>query len=134
MKKFIITLVIAFLASIVIGAVPTYLFYAPSQLEMSELFPLAVRPMPEMSFILPGTLALFILWILSFDKMGINNFKSGAITGLWYGILIFTFFDFTLLGLTKLYSLEFALTDILMSGVIGILQGGVIGWSLGRFS
>ena len=134
MKKIIITLVIAFVASIAIGALPAYFFYAPSQLEMSELFPQALRPTPEMSFMLPGTLALFILWILSFDKMGINNFKSGAITGLWYGILIFTFFDFTLLGLTKLYSLEFALTDILISGAIGILQGGIIGWSLGRFS
>ena len=41
---------------------------------------------------------------------------------------------YTLLGLTKLYSLEFALTDILISGAIGILQGGIIGWSLGRFS
>ena len=66
--------------------------------------------------------------------MGINNFKSGAITGAWYGALIFTFFDFQFMGLTNIVSIQFALTDIAISALVGALQGAVIGWSLGKFA
>jgi len=134
MKKIIITIVLTFIVSIIAGAISSILFYAPAQLEMNNLFPEAVPAIPNMEFMVSGGLALVIFWVICFDKMGINKIKSGAITGLWFAVLIFAFFDFTLLGISNLFSLKFALIDIGLSAIIGCVLGAVIGWSLGRFS
>jgi hypothetical protein len=134
MKKIIITVLISFISSIVIGILPAILFYIPSQIEFAKLFPSIVNEEPEPIFMLLGSLALLILWVVSFDKMGINDYRKGALTGIWYSLLCFIFFDFTVSGLTNIYSMEFIITDILLSGIIGGPQGAIIGWSLGRFA
>tara|TARA_A100000164_G_C21746049_1_gene694660 strand:+ start:385 stop:795 length:411 start_codon:yes stop_codon:yes gene_type:complete len=134
MKKIIITVLISFISSIVIGILPAILFYIPSQIEFAKLFPSVVNEEPEPIFMLLGSLALLILWVVSFDKMGIKDYRKGALTGIWYSLLCFIFFDFTVSGLTNIYSMEFIITDILLSGIIGGPQGAIIGWSLGRFA
>tara|TARA_B000000532_G_scaffold227680_1_gene206844 strand:- start:221 stop:631 length:411 start_codon:yes stop_codon:yes gene_type:complete len=133
MKKIFITIVITFISSIIIGILPAILFYVPSQIEFARQFPDIVNAEPEPIFMLVGSLALLILWVISFDKMGIKDYKKGALTGIWYSMLCFIFFDLTLSGLTNIYSMEFIITDILLSGIIGGPQGAIIGWSLGRF-
>ena len=132
-KKIIITILISFISSIIIGILPAILFYVPSQIEFANLFPCVVNEEPKPVFMLLGSLALLILWVVSFDKMGIKDYKKGALTGIWYSLLCFIFFDFTISGLTNIYSMDFIITDILLSGIIGGPQGAVIGWSLGRF-
>ena len=134
MKKIFITIVITFISSIIIGILPAILFYVPSQIEFAKQFPDIVNAEPEPIFMLLGSLALLILWVISFDKMGIKDYKKGALTGVWYSMLCFIFFDLTLSGLTNIYSMEFITTDILLSGIIGGPQGAIIGWSLGRFA
>ena len=134
MKKIFITIVITFISSIIIGILPAILFYVPSQIEFARQFPDIVNAEPEPIFMLLGSFALLILWVISFDKMGIKDYKKGALTGIWYSMLCFIFFDLTLSGLTNIYSMEFIVTDILLSGIIGGPQGAVIGWSLGRFA
>ena len=134
MKKISITIVITFISSIIIGILPAILFYVPSQIEFAKQFPDIVNAEPEPIFMLLGSLALLILWVISFDKMGIKDYKKGALTGVWYSMLCFIFFDLTLSGLTNIYSMEFIITDILLSGIIGGPQGAIIGWSLGRFA
>ena len=134
MKKISITIVITFISSIIIGILPAILFYVPSQIEFAKQFPDIVNAEPEPIFMLLGSLALLILWVISFDKMGIKDYKKGALTGVWYSMLCFIFFDLTLSGLTNIYSMEFITTDILLSGIIGGPQGAIIGWSLGRFA
>ena len=134
MKKIFITIVITFISSIIIGILPAILFYVPSQVEFARQFPDIVNAEPEPIFMLLGSLALLILWVISFDKMGIKDYKKGALTGIWYSMLCFIFFDLTLSGLTNIYSMEFIITDILLSGIIGGPQGAIIGWSLGRFA
>ena len=134
MKKIFITIVITFISSIIIGILPAFLFYVPSQIEFARQFPDIVNAEPEPIFMLVGSLALLILWVISFDKMGIKDYKKGALTGIWYSMLCFIFFDLTLSGLTNIYSMEFIITDILLSGIIGGPQGAIIGWSLGRFA
>ncbi len=134
MKKILITIAVTFTASIIIGILPAILFYVPNQVEFAKLFPGIVNEEPEPLFMLFGSLALLILWVISFDKMGIRDYKKGALTGIWYSLLCFIFFDFTVSGLTNIYSMEFIITDILLSGIIGGPQGAVIGWSLGRFA
>ena len=134
MKKIIITVLISFISSIVIGILPAILFYIPSQIEFAKLFPSIVNEEPEPIFMLLGSLALLILWVVSFDKMGIKDYRKGALTGIWYSLLCFIFFDFTVSGLTNIYSMEFIITDVLLSGIIGGPQGAIIGWSLGRFA
>ena len=134
MKKIFITIVITFISSIIIGILPAILFYVPSQIEFARQFPDIVNAEPEPIFMLLGSLAILILWVISFDKMGIKDYKKGALTGIWYSMLCFIFFDLTLSGLTNIYSMEFIITDILLSGIIGGPQGAIIGWSLGRFT
>ena len=134
MKKISITIVITFISSIIIGILPAILFYVPSQIEFARQFPDIVNAEPEPIFMLLGSLALLVLWVISFDKMGIKDYKKGALTGVWYSMLCFIFFDLTLSGLTNIYSMEFITTDILLSGIIGGPQGAIIGWSLGRFA
>ena len=134
MKKIFITIVITFISSIIIGILPAILFYVPSQIEFAKQFPDIVNAEPEPIFMLLGSLSLLILWVISFDKMGIKDYKKGALTGIWYSLLCFIFFDFTVSGLTNIYSMDFIITDILLSGIIGGPQGAVIGWSLGRFA
>ena len=134
MKKIFITIGISFASSIIIGILPAILFYVPSQMEFAKLFPGIVNEEPEPIFMLIGSLALLILWVISFDNMGIKDYRKGALTGIWYSLLCFIFFDFTISGLTNIYSMEFVTTDILLSGIIGGPQGAIIGWSLGRFS
>ena len=134
MKKIFITIGIAFIASIIIGILPAILFYVPSQIEFARVFPGIVNEEPEPLFMLLGSLALLILWVISFDKMGIRDYRKGALTGIWYSLLCFIFLDFTISGLTNIYTMEFIITDILLSGIIGGPQGAIIGWSLGKFS
>ena len=134
MKKYSIAFISAFVTAAVSSILPGILFYGPKQAEFSTLFPGVVNEVPDPVFMLISGIALIILYIISFDKMGINNFKSGAITGAWYGALIFTFFDFQFMGLTNIVSIHFALTDIAISALVGALQGAVIGWSLGKFA
>ena len=65
--------------------------------------------------------------------MKVNDLKKGAITVMWYGALIFTFFDFQTLEIFNIFSVEFALNDIFISSIVGVFQGAAIGWSLGKF-
>ena len=134
MKKIFLTIIITFISSIIIGILPAILFYVPSQIEFAKQFPDIVNAEPEPIFMILGSLSLLILWVISFDKMGIKDYKKGALTGIWYSLLCFIFFDLTLSGLTNIYSMEFITTDILLSGIIGGPQGAIIGWSLGRFA
>tara|TARA_B000000609_G_C23812822_1_gene158895 strand:- start:44 stop:454 length:411 start_codon:yes stop_codon:yes gene_type:complete len=134
MKKILITIGITFIASIIIGILPAILFYIPNQIEFAKLLPGVVNEEPEPIFMLLGSLSLLVLWVISFDKMGIKDYKRGAITGIWYSLLCFIFFDFTISGLTNIYSMEFIITDILLSGIVGGPQGAIIGWSLGKFA
>ena len=134
MKKIFLTIIITFISSIIIGILPAILFYVPSQIEFAKQFPDIVNAEPEPIFMILGSLSLLILWVVSFDKMGIKDYKKGALTGIWYSLLCFIFFDFTVSGLTNIYSMDFIITDILLSGIIGGPQGAVIGWSLGRFA
>ena len=134
MKKIFLTIIITFISSVIIGILPAILFYVTSQIEFARQFPDIVNAEPEPIFMLLGSLSLLILWVISFDKMGIKDYKKGALTGIWYSLLCFIFFDFTVSGLTNIYSMDFIITDILLSGIIGGPQGAVIGWSLGRFA
>ena len=134
MKKILITIGITFIASVIIGILPAILFYIPNQIEFAKLLPGVVNEEPEPIFMLLGSLSLLVLWVISFDKMGIKDYKRGAITGIWYSLLCFIFFDFTISGLTNIYSMEFIITDILLSGIVGGPQGAIIGWSLGKFA
>jgi hypothetical protein len=121
------------LTAIVASIIPGILFYAPKQVEWSQLYPGIVSETPDPMFMLIASTALIILCIVSFDKMGINDIKKGAITGVWFGALIFTFFGFQFMGLTNILTVEFVLTDIFISSIVGALQGAAIGWSLGKF-
>ena len=133
MKKYVIAFISSFLTAIVASIVPGILFYAPKQIEWSQLFPGVVNETPDPLFMLIASIALIILCIVTFDKMGINDIRKGAVTGVWFGALIFTFFDFQFMGVAKIVSIEFVLTDIFISSIVGALQGAAIGWSLGKF-
>ena len=134
MKKYIIAFVASFIGVGIGSIIPGLLFYGPEQIRLSKLFPGVINEVPEPIFMLISGIALIFLMIISFDKMGINNVKNGAITGTWFGALIFTFFGFQFMGITNIVSIQFVLTDIFISSIMGAVQGSIIGWSLGKFS
>ena len=134
MKKHILTFIATFVATGVLGSILGVLYYGPEQAKLSKLFPPGiVNEIPDPVFMLISGIALMLLMIISFDKMGVNNLKNGAVTGAWYGALIFTFFGFQFMGITNIVSIKFVLTDITISSIVGAFQGAVIGWSLGKF-
>ena len=95
MKKYILTFIATFVATGVLGSILGVLYYGPEQAKLSKLFPPGiVNEIPDPVFMLISGIALMLLMIISFDKMGVNNLKNGAVTGAWYGALIFTFFGF----------------------------------------
>ena len=134
MKKYIIAFISCFVSVSIASIIPTILFYGPEQAELSKLFPGVVNEVPDPLFILISASALIILWVVTFDKMGITNLKNGLITGIWFGTLTFTFFGFQFMALTNIVTIQFAFTDIFISAIMGAIQGGAIGWSLGRFA
>ena len=67
------------MTTIVASILPGILFYAPKQIEWSQLFPGVVNESPDPLFMLIASVALIILCIVSFDKMGIDNIKKGAL-------------------------------------------------------
>ena len=133
MKKYVIAFISTFLISIATSIIPGILFYIPKQIEYSQLFPGVVNETPDPLFMLIASIALIILFIVTFDKMGIIDIKKGAVTGVWFGALIFTFFGFQFMGVANIVSIEFVLTDIFISSIAGAFQGAAIGWSLGKF-
>ena len=133
MKKYFIAFISAFVVAAVASILPGILFYGPKQAEFSKLFPGVVNETPDPIFMMISGVSLIILWIISFDKMRVNDFKNGAITGIWFGALTFAFFGFQFMGITNIVSVQFVLTDIFFSSIVGALQGAVIGWSLGKF-
>ena len=134
MKKYILAFISCFVSVSVVSIIPTILFYGPEQAELSKLFPGVVNEVPDPLFILISASALIILWVVTFDKMSITDLKNGLITGIWFGTLTFTFFGFQFMALTNIVSIQFAITDIFISAIMGAIQGGAIGWSLGRFA
>ena len=134
MKKYILAFISCFVSVSVASIIPTILFYGPQQAELSKLFPGVVNEVPDPLFILISASALIILWVVTFDKMSIIDLKNGLITGIWFGTLTFTFFGFQFMALTNIVSIQFAITDIFISAIMGAIQGGAIGWSLGRFA
>ena len=89
-----------------------------SKLNGVNFFTGVVNETPEPVFMLIASIALIILCIVTFDKMGINDIKKGAVTGIWFGALIFTFFGFQFMGVANIVSIEFVLTDIFISSVV----------------
>ena len=134
MKKYILAFISCFVSVSVVSIIPTIIFYGPEQAELSKLFPGVVNEVPDPLFILISASALIILWVVTFDKMSIIDLKNGLITGIWFGTLTFTFFGFQFMALTNIVSIQFAITDIFISAIMGAIQGGAIGWSLGRFA
>ena len=82
MKKYIIAFISCFISVSIASIIPTILFYGPKQAEFGKLFPGVVNEVPDPLFILISATALIILWVITFDKMGIANFKNGSITGI----------------------------------------------------
>ncbi len=105
MKKYVIAFISTFLTAIAASIIPGILFYAPKQIEWSKLFPGVVNETPDPLFMLIASIALIILCIVTFDKMGINDIKKGAVTGVWFGALIFTFFGFQFMGVANIVSI-----------------------------
>ena len=92
------------------------------------------KPEEEMNFIfiIIGTLCWVVLLTLLLGKMGISNFKDGAMAALWIGFLIALSYDAYFWAATNLYnSLEVICVDVIVSAVSSAITGGVIGWMLG---
>ena len=87
---------------------------------------------PEMWAIALGSLALgFLLSYIYGRWAGITTFKTGAIAGLIIGLLMGAFYDLIAYGTTNLMNLTAVLADIVVSGIVTAIVGGIVGLALG---
>jgi hypothetical protein len=76
---------------------------------------------------------LFSGFALSYvlNKAGANSMGSGIVVGATIGFLWATGFDFTMLGVSNLFTVKGAIIDIAASTVVSGVIGGLTCWVLG---
>lgn len=87
---------------------------------------------PELWAIALSNIVWALLFAMIFDRWaGITTFKAGMIAGAWLSALIALSFDLYMIAATNVMSMNGALLDVVVSTVMGAINGGVVGWVLG---
>src|SRR6187401_83513 len=118
-KQTLLAVIVGFVVSFLLG----WLVYGIMLMDYMGAHTLAGfnKPEDEMSFpgIIVGTLAMVLLFIMLFNKMGATDVKKGAMAGLWIGFLVTLSYDSYFWGATHLYNdLEVICVDVLVSSVM----------------
>ncbi|MDX1913605.1 MAG: hypothetical protein SFV22_19070 [Saprospiraceae bacterium] len=86
----------------------------------------------EVAWVLAGSMAYALLLTLIFVHWArISTFKSGAIGGLWIGLLVSMEYHITNYGTSHLYNLNAAITYSFADAMASSITGGIVGWTLG---
>jgi hypothetical protein len=79
-----------------------------------------------------GILCWAILLTMLFGRMGINDFKRGVMAGFWIGLLVTLFIDLVSWSASNQFTnIETICIDVVASGIMTAITGGVIGRMLG---
>jgi hypothetical protein len=86
----------------------------------------------NMLFGLLGSLSFSLLMALLFHKLGINTFRSGAITGTWITLLNMLWFGLWNGSTFTAYPWSWLTYDVIGNTIVGAVAGGVVGWIYGK--
>ena len=67
------------------------------------------------------------LLVYAFDKMGVNDAKSGAYQGAMIFAIVWAFVQAFMLAQFRMFDIQFALTEWVVGIVHGVLGGAAIG-------
>jgi len=112
-----------------------YMLYYQDQLsELQAEFPNVMNTEPLFAFgILVGFGQAF-LTAMYFDKAGVDSLKSGAINGAWISAAIWIVANGNVMVMSKLTTMDFFLTDIVISAVMGGFTGAIMAIAMKRMS
>jgi hypothetical protein len=82
---------------------------------------------PNMGLIVLGNILAAYLLVHSFDKMGVNDPKSGAYQGAMIMAIVFGLYQAFALAQYSFYDASFAMVEWVVGIVHGILGGAAIG-------
>lgn len=127
---------IAAIAGGIVSYLLGWLFFGVLLKDMTSMYGsatgVAKTDMGDMWALALGNIGLALFLALIFSRWaGINTLKGGAMAGAWIGFLVWLSVDLIFLGTTNVYSLTGVIIDSLVSAVMGLATGGVVGWVLG---
>lgn len=86
----------------------------------------------ELAWVIAGSMAYALLLTLVFAHWArISTFKSGAIGGLWVGLLVSLEYYTVNYGTSNLINMTAALTYPFADAIASSITGGIVGWTLG---
>jgi len=134
-KQTVLAVVVGFVVSFLLG----WIVYGIMLMDYMGAHTLAGfnRPDEEMKYagLIVGTLAMVLLFVMLFNKMGATDVKKGALAGMWIGFLITLSYDSYFWAATNLYNDIGAIcVDVIASSLMNAIMGGVIGGMLGMKS
>ena len=127
MKKRIIGTLLGFLAMFGFGAIYYGILTADVQAAMAAEFSSCMSAEPNMLYIVLGNVLGAFLLVYSFDKMGINDAKSGAYQGAIIMALVFAMSNLFMGAQVTIWDTQGLLTEWIVGIVHGLLAGTAIG-------
>ncbi|MDA0912920.1 MAG: hypothetical protein ACO3MV_09120 [Flavobacteriales bacterium] len=129
MKKRLLGTLLGFLALFGVGAIYYGILTADAAAEMMKANSTCLKA-PDMGLIVLGNILLAYLLVYAFDKMNVNDAKSGAYQGAMLFAIIFGFTQAFMMAQFSIFDMTFALTE----WGIGILHGIVGGAAIGAYN
>ena len=127
MKKRLIGTLLGFLALFGFGAIYYGILTADSAAAMAAANASCMLEAPNMAYIVFGDVMMAYLLVYAFDKMGVNDAKSGAYQGAMIFAIVWAFVQAFMLAQFKMFDIQFALTEWVVGIVHGVLGGAAIG-------
>ena len=127
MKKRMIGTLLGFLAMFGFGAIYYGILTADAQAAMAAEFSSCMSAEPNMLYIVLGNILGAFLLVYSFDKMGINDAKSGAYQGAIIMALVFAMSNLFMGAQFTIWDTQGLLIEWGVGIVHGLLGGAVIG-------
>mgnify|MGYP004176413259 CR=1 FL=1 len=126
MKKQILGTLIGFLALFGFGAIYYGILTADAAAEMMAQYEGCIHT-PNMGLIVLGNILAAFLLVYVFDKMGVNDAKSGAYQGAMIMAIVFGLSQAFATAQYTFYDGSFAMTEWVIGIIHGILGGAAIG-------
>ncbi len=79
-----------------------------------------------------GSTIFSLFMAILLHKLGVNNFKAGAIAGGWITLLLILWFALWNASTFTAYPWSWVPYDVIGNTIIGAVSGGVVGWIYGR--
>lgn len=134
LRKILAGSLVGVIASMAIGIVLYMLYYQGQFTALQAEFPSVMNAEPLFAIGILVSFGQAFLTAMYFDKAGVDALKSGAVNGAWISAAIWIVANGNMLVMTKLTSMEYFFTDIVISAVMGAFTGAIMAIVMKRMS